>query len=134
MAFENNEDLLRALLVATDSNSVRKILDEIGDHANVELDEPFAPFGFCWHAYGDNESNLSSIGLGTNPGRSLTERLTNAIDAIIEEQEAGGSCSSPVCPARRSRLGSDDQSPAPITVCISGHTLTMAMTAESLSF
>ncbi len=84
MPITNNEELLRALLAATTPDAVRAILDGIGDHANVELDVPFGPFQFCWHAYGDNQSNISSIGLGTKPGRSLTERLTNAMDAILE--------------------------------------------------
>jgi hypothetical protein len=86
MPFENAESLMRALLTATKSSQVRTILDEIGDHAGAELDQPFGPFNFCWHAFGNNPSNISSIGLGTKPGRSLTERVTNAIDAVLEDR------------------------------------------------
>lgn len=76
MPFDNAEALMRALLAATKSSDVHCILEEIGDHANVELDQPFGPFQFCWHPFDDNPSNLSSIGLATKPGRSLTERIT----------------------------------------------------------
>ncbi len=86
MQFDNAESLFDALLKATSSDALRQILAEIGDDANVELDQSFGPLGFSWHAFGDNESNISAIGLGTKPGRSLTERLTNAMDAILEDR------------------------------------------------
>lgn len=86
MPFENAESILRAFLAATSSSEFRNILNEIGDHSNVNLDEAFGPFHLYWHAFGNNPSNISSIGLGTKPGRSLTERLTNAIDAILEDR------------------------------------------------
>ncbi len=86
MPFENAEGLLRALLAATTSDDYRKILEDIGDHAHVELDEHFGPFNLSWHAFGNNESNNSSINLATKPGRSLTERITNATDAILEDR------------------------------------------------
>jgi hypothetical protein len=50
------------------------------------LDEPFGQFNLQWHAFGGNPSNLSTIGLGAKPGRSLTERITNAIDAILDDR------------------------------------------------
>jgi hypothetical protein len=90
MPIENAETLLEALLDATTPDAVRAIMDDIGDYANVELDEPFGRFQFAWHAFGDNPSNLSSIGLATKPGRSLTERLTNAMDAILEDRAPTG--------------------------------------------
>jgi hypothetical protein len=90
MPFENAEDLMRALLAAKSSMAIRGILDQIGDHQNLSLDEPFGSFQFCWHPFGDNPSNSSSIGLGTKPGRSLTERITNAIDAVLEERTPQG--------------------------------------------
>src|SRR4051794_2554019 len=86
MPIDNAESLLRVLLAATTSAQVRHILEQVGDYANVELDQPFGPFQFCWHPFGNRESNISSIGLGTKPGRSLTERLTNAMDAILEDR------------------------------------------------
>jgi len=90
MSFENAEDLMRALLAAKSNADVRAMLDAIGDHPSLGLDEPFGPFQFSWHPFGDNPSNISSIGLGTKPGRSLTERITNAIDAVLEDRTPSG--------------------------------------------
>src|SRR5690606_20159198 len=47
-------------------------------------DEPFGDLGYQWHFVGDNPSNMSTINLASKPGRSLTERVTNAIDALLE--------------------------------------------------
>src|SRR5262245_34499234 len=90
MPFDNAESLMRALLAATKSSQVRTILDEVGDHTNVELDVPFGPFQLCWHPFGNNPLNESSVGLGKKPGRSLTERVTNAIDAVLEDRAPAG--------------------------------------------
>lgn len=86
MSLLNSLDILNLLLSATTNDAIVQIRREIGDPGNAELDQPFGPFKFCWHAFGDNPSNISSIGLGTKAGRSLTERLTNATDAILEER------------------------------------------------
>ncbi len=90
MPFDNAESLLRALLSSIKSSDIRKILEEIGDYGSAELDQPFGPFQFCWHAFGNNPSNISSIGLGTKPGRSLTERYTNGTDSIFEDRAPAG--------------------------------------------
>ncbi|HQV37409.1 MAG TPA: hypothetical protein PLS92_01890 [Flavobacteriales bacterium] len=37
-----------------------------------------------WEPYNGNENNLGTINLGSNSGRSLTERITNSIDALLE--------------------------------------------------
>jgi hypothetical protein len=58
----------------------------IGDRPDLGLDEPFGPLNLQWHAFGSNPSNLSTIGLGAKPGRSLTERITNATDAILDDR------------------------------------------------
>ncbi|WP_422930856.1 hypothetical protein [Singulisphaera sp. PoT] len=81
---------MRSLIAATKSSDIRKILEEIGDHQNVELDVPFGDFKFCWHPFGNKMSNASSIGLGKKPGRSLTERITNATDAVLEDRAPQG--------------------------------------------
>lgn len=86
MELVNSLDILRALLAATSNDEMLEIRREIGDPGNAELDQPFGRFKFCWHAFGDNPSNISSIGLGTKAGRSLTERITNATHAILEER------------------------------------------------
>ena len=86
MALLNSLDILNAFLNATSNDAITEIRREIGDPGNAELDQPFGRFKFCWHAFGDNPSNISSIGLGTKSRRSLTERITNATDAILEER------------------------------------------------
>lgn len=90
MPFDNAEDLMRALLAAKSNSDICGILNEIGDHQNLSLDEPFGAFQLCWHPFGDNPSNISTIGLGTKPGRSLTERYSNGIDAVLEDRAPDG--------------------------------------------
>jgi hypothetical protein len=86
MAIDSPRSLLQALLAARTNAEVKSILDEMGDSADIGLDTAFGSLGLHWHAFGDNLSNVSSIGLGTKPGRSLTERLTNATDALLEDR------------------------------------------------
>ena len=85
MPYSCAEEILRAMICVTSPHQMRSILKDIGDYSDVGLDQPFGPFNFFWHAYGDNPSNLSTIGLATRAGRSLTERLTNSMDAILEQ-------------------------------------------------
>src|SRR6266496_6385751 len=82
--------LLTKLIAATRVEDVRRILEELGDYADVELDKPFNVEGLFWHPFGNTPSNISSIGLGTKAGRSLTERITNMVDALLEERAAVG--------------------------------------------
>lgn len=86
MAVGSLRSLLESLLRATTNSEVRAILDEIGDTPEIGLNTPFGRLGLQWLPFGSNPSNLSTIGLGTKPGRSLTERLTNAADALLEER------------------------------------------------
>jgi hypothetical protein len=44
--------------------------------------------GFRWRAVGDRENNFGHINIGSDPGHALIERVTNAIDAIIEREAA----------------------------------------------
>src|SRR4051812_37572786 len=83
-------DLFNSLITSTTKEQVIQILREIGDHSEMTLDVPFGSLGLSWHAFGDTASNLSTIGLATKPGRSLTERMTNAMDAILEERFSPG--------------------------------------------
>lgn len=84
------EELFKRLIESRTPTQVRGALAEIGDYVDVELNQPFGPLGLVWHEYGDRLSNYSSIGLGTKSGRSLTERLTNAMDAILETRVVPG--------------------------------------------
>jgi len=78
--------LLDRLFGCIQTAEVRQILNEVGDSDASTLDVPFGPHNLVWKAFGDTTSNLSSVGLGSKSGRSLTERITNAIDAILEER------------------------------------------------
>lgn len=88
MTISTNSELLEALLNATKSSELHAILQEIGDQPELTVDEPFGKRRFQWHFYGDSDSNISTINLGSKPGRSLTERITNAIDAVLEKRIA----------------------------------------------
>ena len=81
--------LLYALQGVRKGDDVRKILTGLGDSSDSALDTPFGPYGLCWQPFGANASNISTIGLGTKPGKSLSERITNAIDAILEQRAVG---------------------------------------------
>ncbi len=82
--------LLNSFLASRTNNDVQQLLASIGDRPDCALDERFGTYDLAWHAFGNNTSNLSTIGLGTKPGKSLTERVTNAIDAIIEDRRPIG--------------------------------------------
>lgn len=43
-----------------------------------------AQHAFRWRAVGDRENNAGTIEIGSDPGLALVERVTNAIDAVIE--------------------------------------------------
>jgi hypothetical protein len=99
MTINNLSDLYKRLIATTSSTDVKQILDEIGDYADVVLDKPFGKLGLLWHPYGGNTSNISTIGLATKAARSLTERITNAIDAVLEDR-ATTAISKPTSPQR----------------------------------
>ena len=87
MAITSVEQLFDVLLQTTHTHDVRAILTDIGDSSESVLDKPFGPFGLQWHAFGDNTSNLSTIGLASKAGRSLTERITNMFDGLLEDRK-----------------------------------------------
>ncbi len=86
MEQERIRHLFTKFLACHSAPDLRQQLDAIGDSQEVGLDMPFGPDRLVWRAFGDNPSNVSSVGLGTKPGRSLTERLTNAMDALLDER------------------------------------------------
>lgn len=67
--------LLSRLLAAT---KVTAVTDVIGDFAE-EL-------SIAWKPVGDNDNNLATINLGSDPAAGVIERITNAIDAVLEQQ------------------------------------------------
>src|SRR5258708_4539900 len=90
MEFSDLNQALSALLGTTFENDVRQILQGLGDHPEATIDQEFGKFKLCWHPFGNNASNISTVNLGTKPGRSLTERLTNAVDALLEDRVVAG--------------------------------------------
>jgi len=102
--------LFESLLAARTSEHVRSALAAVGDTADVDIRTPFGSLGLRWEPYGDNLSNISTIGLGTKPGKSLTERLTNAIDAVLEDRASPG-----ITPPGSSRLAAQQWFGRPVT-------------------
>jgi len=45
-----------------------------------------AKHGFRWRPVGDREGNYGNINIGSDPGHALVERVTNAIDAVVERE------------------------------------------------
>lgn len=86
MASVDCSKLFHALLAANGTEEIKKILDDLGDKSDIGLDEEIGASGLVWHAVGDNPGNVSTIGLATKPGRSLAERITNGIDAVLEKR------------------------------------------------
>lgn len=41
---------------------------------------------FAWRPVGDREANYGNIAMGSDPGHAFVERVTNAIDAVIERE------------------------------------------------
>jgi hypothetical protein len=83
---KSNKELLDALLKCHTRKQVLDVLRLLGDDDSVSIDQPFGANKLRWRAFGDKESNISTIGLSTKAGKSLTERITNAIDALLEER------------------------------------------------
>jgi len=90
MILKEFRDIFGYLIAARTNADVHEVLRLLGDHPALGLGEKFGPFGLAWQPFGDNPSNISTIGLATKPGRSLTERLTNAMDALLEDRAIGG--------------------------------------------
>lgn len=82
----SDSQLFSELLSCKSRSDVAGLLTSLGDHAEVGIDEPFGQHELTWHPFGDTASNISAIGLGTKPGKSLTERVTNAIDAVLQDR------------------------------------------------
>jgi len=68
------EQLFKDLLVAYKAEEVRKILIEIGKPK------------MRWDPVGNRKNNLATINIGTDPASGVTERITNAIDAVLEKE------------------------------------------------
>ncbi len=71
-----NKELLEALLVAEDSTQVKAAVDRF-----VE-----ATHDARWIAVGARPNNRGVIEVSSNPGRAVVERVTNAIDAVLDAE------------------------------------------------
>lgn len=67
--------LLRQLLTTSKVADITSIILAFQDHFTVH-----------WNAVGGNENNLATINLGSDPAAGLVERITNAIDAVLERE------------------------------------------------
>ena len=84
MASIDLQHLFESLVAATKPQEIAELLSDLGDSNEIGLDEELGSSGLMWHPVGDDPGNISAINLATKPGRSLTERVTNAIDALLE--------------------------------------------------
>src|SRR5438874_13834650 len=66
-------DILQKLLSAT---KVRDIADAISAITETHR--------INWRPVDDNENNLATINLGSDPAAGVVERITNAFDAVLE--------------------------------------------------
>lgn len=69
------QELLKKLSQATNLAAATKAIRELERH-----------FLYTWRPVGDNEANYGLINIGSDPGNALIERVTNAIDAVIERE------------------------------------------------
>src|SRR5205823_14593524 len=90
MGTDDPSALLRRLLAARSTDAVRAILASVGDTPGTQIGERIGNSPYAWHPFGNNLSNISTIGLATKPGRSLPERLTNAMDVLLEGRASPG--------------------------------------------
>jgi hypothetical protein len=88
MDLNSPEDLLRALLSTSSAAEVNTLLEAAGDHPGLVVGERFGKLGLTWKYYGGTESNISTINLATRAERSLIERVTNAIDGVLEREHS----------------------------------------------
>lgn len=65
------------LLGATKPQEIRDLIDKIKQRLGSDV---------VWKDVGGRENNLATINMGTDPASALTERLTNAIDAVIDHR------------------------------------------------
>ena len=56
------------------------------DDARTAADRLVANYAYAWMPVGANEANYGVINMGSDPGVALIERVTNAIDSILERE------------------------------------------------
>src|SRR5882757_4141993 len=72
----NDDQLFEALMGATSATGAREGLDEyLGSNTDFE-----------WRPLGGRQNNSGTVEAATNAGRAIVERVTNAIDAVLEKE------------------------------------------------
>lgn len=84
MAIQTIEELFSRVLTSRKKADIDIILKELGDKIDIGLQTEYGSLHCKWVPYGGRESNESTIGLASKAGRSLTERITNGEDAMLE--------------------------------------------------
>lgn len=69
------EDIFLKLLAACKPDQIRDVIIAIGKTAK-----------FRFEPVGGRKNNLATINIGTDPAAGVTERITNAIDAVLEKE------------------------------------------------
>src|SRR5438093_10204343 len=59
---------------------------ETRQEARSNVQELVQRFLYTWRPVGDNEANYGLINIGSDPGNALIERVTNALDGVIERE------------------------------------------------
>jgi len=98
------KELFEALINSSKPSDIKNALGAVGDSADISVNQEFGDLKFSWEFYAGNESNLSTINIGSKPARSIVERITNAIDAVLEKEQylrQGDPPSSPMEAAKR---------------------------------
>ena len=72
---QQEHELLTRMTKAESLGEIRSIVRELERR-----------FLYTWRAVGDNEANYGLINIGSDPGHALVERVTNAIDSVIEAE------------------------------------------------
>lgn len=68
------KNIFKSLLTAHKPEQVREVIMKIG-----KINYRFEPVG-------NRKNNLATINIGTDPAAGVTERITNAIDAVLEKE------------------------------------------------
>jgi hypothetical protein len=72
---QQEHELLTQLCQAVSLAEAKRIVQELEKR-----------FLYTWRAVGDNEANYGLINIGSDPGHALIERVTNAIDSVLEAE------------------------------------------------
>ena len=70
-----DKSIPKKFLLATRVSDVTDALEALEQAATV-----------AWRPVGNNDNNLAVIGLGSDPAAGVVERITNAIDAVLDQE------------------------------------------------